>query len=575
MKYSKNNSWLCFLAVLVFIGSSCTQKQRVLKSQSSNNILLNQMGYQINAGKKALIRAEVSDFELVDKAGTVVFEGKTGRPQYWNLSGDSVRLADFSSYKKEGEYRICIKGTEFSWPFEISKNPYKNLADAALKSYYYARCGVDIEEQFGGKWHRSAGHPDKEVLIHVSAASKDRPAGSTIASPGGWYDAGDYGKYIVNSSITTWTIVQSLALNSDFHKNQNLTIPESDNQLPDILDEALINLKWMMTMQDPADGGLYHKLTTKNFDAFIMPAETSKQRYVVQKSTSAALDYASTMASASRVIREYGLNELADKMKNSAEQAWNWAIQNPDIFYFQPDDISTGAYGDTSLVDEWFWAASEMYLLTEKSEYKAILKANYQKPLTPKWNRVNTLGVISLLKSGKSSEFADMRKDFLAYVDELLEKEKACPYLISTDKFAWGSNSDLANDGLLKLVAMQLTSNTKYVESARNDLDYILGRNATGYSFITGYGHKTPMFPHNRLMSADGIEDPMPGFMVGGPNTNVFTDCDQKIVKRSQFPAASYTDSECSYSTNETAINWNAPLVFLSSGIQLFDSKNH
>lgn len=567
MKHIKNKILASLAVSLVILGAGCTQKQRILSNNFSEDILLNQMGYETNAAKKALIRADVDAFELVDKKGLVVFDGRTGDAKYWEHSGDSVRLVDFSSFSEEGEYHICINGTEFSSPFLINANPYEGLADAALKSYYYARCGSVIESEFGGTHQRAGGHPDTNVLVHSSAADKNRPEGTSISSPGGWYDAGDYGKYIVNSSITTWTLLQSLALNSNFHQGQNLNIPESANELPDILDEALVNLKWMITMQDPNDGGVYHKLTTKSFDGFIMPKETTKQRYVVQKSTSAALDYAATMGTASLIIRNYKLNELADEMKKSAEFAWQWAIKNPDVFYNQPEDVSTGAYGDKSFVDEWFWAASEMYITTGESQYLKKIKSNYKQSTTPKWNVVNTLGVISLLTSDKRAEFKEFEKDYLAYVNELLQKEKACPYLISMNKFAWGSNSDVANEGMLKLVASQLTGDAKYVASAQNDLDYILGRNATGYSFVTGYGNKTPKNIHNRISSADGIKEPVPGYLAGGPNTNVFTDCDQDKVKRSLFPAMSYTDTECSYSTNETAINWNAPLVFLSSGI--------
>lgn len=138
------------------------------------------------------------------------------------------------------------------------------------------------------------------------------------------------------------------------------------------------------------------------------------------------------------------------------------------------------------------------------------------------------------------------------------------------DKFAWGSNSDVGNDGMLKLVAFQLTGNDKYVASAQNDLDYILGRNATGYSFVTGFGDKTPLDQHNRIMGADGIDAPIPGYISGGPNTIVLTDCEAQGVVRSQYPARSFTDTQCSYSTNETAINWNAPLVFLSTGLEVY-----
>jgi endoglucanase len=343
----------------------------------------------------------------------------------------------------------------------------------------------------------------------------------------------------------------------------------------------------MLTMQDPYDGGVYHKLTTKEFDAFIMPAATSKPRYVVMKSTAAALDFAATMAAASRTVADYGLADLADEMAQAADHAWAWAVDHPAVFYVQPEDIFTGTYADTSLTDEWFWAAAEMHLLkgvggsrasearagdsgaqgARESAYMDKLTAVYQAPLTPKWDRVNTLGLISLLTSDQRSEFPDIERDFLAHVDRLLEQEARSPYLVSLDRFAWGSNSDVANDGMVKLIAWRLTGDPTYAASAQNDVDYILGRNATGYSFVTGFGDKTPMNPHNRIMGADGIDLPMPGFIAGGPNVNVLTDCSDEDVIRSEFPAASFTDTLCSYSTNETAINWNAPLVFLSSGL--------
>lgn len=565
MKRLTNSLNLILIAPFLLIGCSTGNSQT---HNSSDSILLNQVGYPVNASKKALIRANVNSFKVKNAEGKTVYTGNLSEPSYWELSGDAVAVADFSEVTEKGEYTLCISDTKCSAPFEIGESLYGDLADAALKSYYYSRVGIDIEEEFGGKWNWEAGHPDTEVMIHASAADNNRPEGTILSSPGGWYDAGDYGKYIVNSSITTWTILQSFALNTEYHRNQNLNIPESGNDIPDILDEALVNLKWMMTMQDPNDGGLYHKLTTKNFDGFKMPNETTAQRYLLQKSTSATLDFASTMAAAHRIYSRNNQIELANKMASQAKLAWKWAMENPDVFYNQPEDVSTGAYPDTSLVDEWFWASAEMYLITGENKYKQSMMKHYEKPITPKWDVVNALGVISILTSDKRSEFESMEKDFIAYVDNMLEKEAASPYLISMDQFAWGSNSDVANDGMLKLVAYQLTKDDKYVASAQNDLNYILGRNATGYSFVTGFGNKTPLDQHNRIMGTDGIDEPMPGFISGGPNTIVLSDCEAQGVIRSEFPAASFTDTQCSYSTNETAINWNAPLVFLATGLE-------
>lgn len=558
-----------FLIILMGMQAACSQKK---ESRVSDDILINQIGYISSAAKKALLRVDADEFSIKNLEGKTVFTAPAGEWKYWELSGDSVRLADFSAFTTPGEYVLSIGDSLQSYPFIIGSQLFSNLADAVLKSYYFARCGVDIDSIHGGKWHRNAGHPDTLVMVHVSAADGFRPKGTVISSPGGWYDAGDYGKYIVNSGITTYTLLLSSELNKQYHQQQNLNIPESDNDVPDILDETLVNLKWMLTMQDPNDGGAYHKLTTKNFVGFVMPDQTTDQRYVVQKSTAAALDFAATMAHSVNILQSYEMTELAEQAKQAAEKAWNWALRHPDVLYRQPEDISTGAYGDFSVKDEWFWASAEMYLMDGKQQYLDQMMANYTKPVTPTWNQVQTLGVISLLTSDKRPEFPEMEADFIAHVDHLLSKEQNSPYVVSIDKFAWGSNSDVANDGMLKLIAYSLTNDTKYVASAQNDLDYLLGRNATAYSFITGYGSKSPMHPHQRISSADGVEDPMPGYLAGGPNTNVFTDCNP-AVERSKFPAKSYADVECSYSTNETAINWNAPLVFLVSALDYFDTS--
>ncbi|HCD52991.1 MAG TPA: cellulase, partial [Balneolaceae bacterium] len=124
------------------------------------------------------------------------------------------------------------------------------------------------------------------VMVHAAAATGSRPEGTIISSPKGWYDAGDYNKYVVNSGISTYTLLFAYEQFPEFFKNQDLNIPESKNDLPDILDEALWNLEWLLTMQDE-DGGVYHKLTTANFEGMVMPHEATNQRYVVMKNTGA------------------------------------------------------------------------------------------------------------------------------------------------------------------------------------------------------------------------------------------------------------------------------------------------
>ncbi|MEK0750764.1 glycoside hydrolase family 9 protein, partial [Mycobacterium ulcerans] len=88
----------------------------------------------------------------------------------------------------------------------------------------------------------------------------------------------------------------------------------------------------------------------------------------------------------------------------------------------------------------------------------------------------------------------------------------------SNHDFIWGSNSVAANEGIVLINAFLLTKNKKYMDSALSNLDYLMGRNATGYCFVTGFGSKSPLHPHHRPSVADGINDPVPGLLVGGPN---------------------------------------------------------
>ena len=566
-------SSICLAGVVALLaasgcGSSAQKKSRLEAAASTEMILVNQVGYLPDAGKVALIRSGAEEFEIIDAAtGKVVFSGTTGEPGYWELSGDTVRTADFSEFTEPGTYRLCLAGTgTCSGDFRIATDVYNEIAKASVKSFYLNRSGCEITPEFGSKWARPAGHPDTAVIVHKSAASPGRPEGTIISSPGGWYDAGDYNKYIVNSSITNFTLLLFYQLYPEYCRALELNIPESGNDIPDLVDELLWNLRWYLTMQDPADGGVYHKLTNDRFYGFEMPHQATQPRYVVQKSTAAALDFAAVTAMAYRVFA----NDPSEELKalsavclDASGKAMKWAETNPAVIYVQPKDISTGAYGDGDLSDELFWAKAEMALAKGENpgpDFLSGIRAG-----TPTWNQSATLGLISLALNGDES-FSALREAskalLVAYADELLEKSASSPYRISLDWFAWGSNSDVANQALIKIIAMELTGNEKYLPSVQGDVNWLLGTNPTGYCFVTGFGTLSPMNIHHRPSGADGVPEPVPGFLAGGPNTVVLTDC-PPTVNRSTFPARSYTDSECSYSTNEIAINWNAPLVFV------------
>jgi endoglucanase len=577
-----------FLLILI-----CTSLFPILSAQdAASKIRINQIGFYPDARKVAVITDDkASDFLIKSVSSKkVVFKAKLSAPHKSSFSPQTIRVADFSSFKEPGVYELNLPGEGDSYSFEIKPKVFSNLTKGLIKGFYFQRMSITLTPAYAGKWSRAAGHPDNRVIVHPAAASPNRPAGTMISCPGGWYDAGDYNKYIVNSGITMGTL---LSLYEDFptyFDTLRINIPETGNGAPDLLNEIVWNLRWMLTMQDPADGGVYNKVTNAGFDGFVMPVETTTPRYVVPKGTAATLDFAAVMAQAGRIFPKFKkvYPGLADSCMISAERAWNWAVKNPRIAYdqnqmnkeFKPV-IMTGGYGDSDFSDEFIWAASELYISTGKeSYYKAYpMFPDALMPL-PSWDNVRLLGYYTLarfenkLTNSAKADFPVLKERIINTADKMTEGITERAYLTvmgkSVTDFVWGSNSVATNQGILLIQAYRLSKDRRYLDYALTNLDYIMGRNATGYSFITGFGHKTPMFPHHRLSEADGIADPIPGLIVGGPNPGQQDGCK---TYPSKIPDESYTDTVCSYASNEIAINWNAPAAYLAGALEaLYDN---
>jgi len=558
----------------------------------SEAIRLNQIGFYPNSAKTAVVVGDAQGpFQVTTSdLKKVVFTGTLSSARTNAISKKTTHSADFSAVTKPGTYVVIIPGLGHSHPFEIRQDVHRNLAIGAIKGFYYQRTAIDLPAKFAGQWARPAGHPDTRVLIHPSAASASRPAGTVISSSKGWYDAGDYNKYIVNSGITMGTLLSLCEDFPDYVKKLNTNIPESTNNVPDVLDEILWNLRWMLTMQDPADGGVYHKLTNASFDGMVMPDKATKDRYVVAKSITATLDFAAVLAQASRVLKPYNreLPGLADSCLSMAVKAWGWAKANPTMLYNQraindkyDPDISTGTYEDRSADDEWIWAAAELYATTkDDTYYKAVNLFPDNKTPLPSWPQVCTLAYYTLARTGNSltalgkKDLPKVKQQLVAMGDSLINGADRQAFQTvmgkSAKDFIWGSSSEAANQGIALLQAYRLTDSpnrNQYLRYALANLDYLLGRNAVGYSFVTGFGDKSTMHPHHRPSVADGIEAPIPGLLSGGTNANAARQ-DKCPGYTTTIPDEVYLDADCSYASNEIAINWNAPLVYLAAALE-------
>ncbi|ALI98485.1 glycoside hydrolase family 9 protein [Rufibacter tibetensis] len=575
------------------LAQSSPQTQKETKGQES--VRLNQLGFYPNAAKIAVVVGENKGgkFFLKSASGAkTVYTGQLSASKLTELSNKPTRVADFSQFSTPGTYVLEIPGVGTSYSFEIKPQVHQEVAAAAIKGFYFQRTAIDLPEKYAGKWHRPAGHPDDKVLVHASAATAQRPTGTVISSTKGWYDAGDYNKYIVNSGITMGTLLSAYEDFPKYYQTQNLNIPESQNPVPDLLDEALWNLRWMLTMQDPNDGGVYHKLTNASFDGMVMPDKATSPRYVVQKGTGAALNFAAVMAQASRVYKNFSKEfpGLSDSCLTAATKAWAWAQKNPNVAYEQEEinknfgpDVTTGAYGDKDFSDEFIWAAAELYTTTkDESYYKAVPMLPDAKMPLPSWAQVRLLGYYTLLRN-KDHKSAAVQKDLPEIKKRLLQLTDGMASGAATgayrtvmgrakEDYIWGSSSVAANQGIALVQAYNLTGNKKYLQAALSNLDYLLGRNAVGYSFVTGYGDKSTMYPHHRPSIADGIAEPVPGLLSGGTNANANKQ-DKCPGYTATAPDEMYLDSDCSYAANEIAINWNAPLVYLAGAIEALQQQ--
>ena len=551
---------------------------KVSGQSAPDNIRLNQVGFLPEAQKIAVVvGSSQSAFDVIKNSNSaVVYSGTLSASKYWNKSEEEVKIADFSDFKTRGTYRLKLGNGDLSHPFKIADDALLDVTKATIKAYYYNRASMELTEEFAGVYNRPLGHPDNNVVVLPSAASAERPAGTVISTPKGWYDAGDYNKYIVNSGISTFTLLAAYENYSEFYDTLDLNIPESGNSIPDLLDEALWNIEWMSTMQDPNDGGVYNKTTAANFQGVIMPHKATATRYVVAKGTAAALDFAAVMAMAARIYEPY-LPEFAAECLTKAELAWEWAKAHPNVTYNNPGAqdgypaVHTGGYGDGNFNDEFFWAATELYITTGEDSYYSTL--NFSQYFgVPGWPNVQTLGILSLITHRKSltaaADTTAIKNILTDLTDDLRDFQKSTsPYLIPNNDFYWGSNSVPGNQGMLLMYAYELTKDLDYLNAAIGATDYLLGRNATKYCFVTGFGSVPPMDIHHRQSGADNVAEPVPGFLAGGPNPqNVNDDCGASKYP-SLIAAKCYVDDFCSYSTNEITINWNAPLVYTAGAI--------
>lgn len=586
---------------------------------SAKAIRVNQIAYWSGGPKVATLVDDAKtpvSWRLIDQHGQICVSAMSKVFGHDKASGLHVHHLDFSSFTGTGQGFKLDYGSSSdragthaprgdSHPFAILENPWSSINDEVFRYFYLNRSGEAITMPRAGSPDqcRAPGHrPD------IAALPPELGGGSLDVS-GGWYDAGDHGKYVVNGGIALWTL-QFLVEGWPLWFGE----PMEPQRQTLIMDECAFEMDFLLRMQIPdslAHAGMaFHKVNDESWTGIPQnPATDPRQRKLYGPSTAATLNLAAVAAQGSRIWSQTR-PAYAAKLLAAAEKAWQAARQNP-VMLFTPeqDQGGGGAYADSHIDDEWYWAACELYLASGKQVYRELLAASVYSckagtlglgevsdPLRMAfdWQTTNTLGTLSLsistsgpLGAGSaqsSSSLADRagihshseyhddaqtHATFLAksrasiaeaaalYHEQVKSEGFLTPLI--PQAYPWGSNSFVLNKMIVMAVAGDL-------HGAILSFDYILGRNCLDLCYISGFGSRPIRYPHHRYWAA-AIDSAYPaapaGCLAGGPNSEVIDPVGIDLGFEGRAPQACYVDNIASYASNEVAINWNAPLFFI------------
>ncbi|MDN2566141.1 glycoside hydrolase family 9 protein [Aquibium sp. A9E412] len=576
------------------------------RPQPATPLHVNQLGYLPDGPKRATLatpRRQPLAWRLLDAAGGTVAEGMTTPRGDDASAGRNVHVIDFGAVEATGDgFRLAADGAR-SPPFAIRPGLYDAAARAALSFFYPMRSGVAIDGAVAGTaYARPAGHAaapgdgatnkgDRAVpcLPPETAAEQYGEAWTcdyTLDVAGGWYDAGDQGKYVVNGGIAVAQLLSAYertlhvdGAGAEALGDGGLAVPEAGNGVPDILDEARWQLEFLLSMQvpegEPRAGMAHHKVHDDAWTALpTLPHEDPRPRYLHRPSTAATLNLAAAAAQGARLYRPHDA-AFAERLRAAAVRAYAAARAEPDLLPSRDASAGGGAYFDERLSDEFYWAAAELFVTTGEPAYLADLEASPHWRGTAfrrdgfDWANVAALGRLTLATVPSTLEPAARAAARASLVDAA-ERYLALqqgepfgqPYAPESGRYAWGSSHLVAQNAIVLARAHDLSGDARFRRAALEAADYLFGRNALGLSYVTGFGARHAENQHSRWFAAQldpALPHPPRGTLAGGPNSWL-GDAVADAALAGCAPQLCYIDHIESFSTNEMTVNWNAAL---------------
>ena len=506
----------------------------VIYSEQIINVVVSQSGYSANDYKNAKVISTTplvdTSYQIKDGASVVATSNLEYEGFFWE---EHVYSIDFSSVTALGsDYTITTNGVS-SYPFPIEENVWAGFRDEMTAFYRLQRSGVSTADAYpsgyssvapSAKLYHPAGHLD-------DGASPDGTEHYGLS--GGWYDAGDYGKYGGNQWVGA-----EIALAYIRNKDADAVKFDIDNNgVPDLVDEAIFGSEYAVKYAEELDGAMY--TLTNNVGSFKHPHKgtdniigTADDRIIKNYGVGGSAKAAGTLAATARAIhtaiaegdvspaKVTELTALANRFEAGAVIFHDYAEAHPNDPH--------GSYSTRDgLVNAMLLADVQLYLLTNDSVYKDAA--------TTKINALNAGQV-------HSTNYWDMRPMSLAefypvadlstqtHIQGLLKKQVDF-FLSMADDTPYSVFNQYKNFGVNEPHASYLGDLIRYYElfedpaalrGVLKGMYWIFGENPWNISWVSGIGTDYVDFLHTRYdeeantSAGQGIV--LPGAMVSGPN---------------------------------------------------------
>jgi len=528
----------------------------------SPSIQVNQIGYLPKSSKRAFAGNwlgtagpmpvdDLNFFVKMRDSGQVVFKGeleKVTDRDAW--SGNAVYRADFSQVQNEGEYILHVPGLGNSQAFRISKDVFKPVFRKVFRLFYHSRNSLEIRAPWADLGYERPGGIARELSARIhpavitSAFSSNEEPESYKMVRRGWFDAGDYGQYVANVAPVWHAFGVGMDLMPGFFSSDDFNLPESNNGIPDVVDELEWGMDWLLTMQNPANGGVYSRSVPVMWDE-AMPQDVKHPRYLFEITSHATASFAAMTALHSRLISEWNPDRAALVLAASRsawdflEKTMQWPAESE--LYKNPQNVHAGEYQDDSATDNRLWAAAELYRTSGEESYKAaFIKLFRDVKIDPTervsfrhqamaafWSMHQALRdndrPTHTASTGNAMQLQDeLAKILVSAADWYLRKADEHPFDAPVHHYmkytGWGSFAHSTRAVLPLLQAWSITGNHAYCHRSAAMTNPQLGANPQSVSYITGVGERSPRYPLSLLSRMDSKTEPLNGIPVNGPH---------------------------------------------------------